>query len=433
MNKPFFFQMAVKEVSQEGGDGAVRIRGYASTPQLDRYRDIVEPEAFKGALKQFMTNPIMLRSHDSDRPIGEWVSAEVTEKGLWVEGIVKEKETADDVSNGLFRTLSIGYIPTKTEIRNKDNEPLGEGDSMWDWNNIRVIKELDLVEISVVSTPANPGALFTLAKSLEQFTRQLALKAFGMDAKSNVPDNESESGAADEGTKPAEGEEGVEGAEDETKSSEPEKPTEEVEPEAEKAAPLAEADEDEGAEDEEHQDAPEEEKAGEADEIKDESEGKTTPPEDVENEGEKPSADGGEGGEKPTEEPNADAEPDKGSESGDESEGKELIVSKDVIDALPHFAAAGAVREAKEGEVPTKMDKATIMFLRKLHDALAAENKRANEEQKRADGLQEKLNGLPDKKTLATHRQFGVEEEAENAPARKKQTSEWFKQKFGLK
>jgi chromosome segregation ATPase len=34
---------------------------------------------------------------------------------------------------------------------------------------IRVITELDLVEISVVSTPANPGSIFTLAKSVREY------------------------------------------------------------------------------------------------------------------------------------------------------------------------------------------------------------------------------------------------------------------------
>jgi len=48
------------------------IAGYASTPDLDSYNDIVDPKAFsnEGALDRYMANPIILLSHDSDRVLG---------------------------------------------------------------------------------------------------------------------------------------------------------------------------------------------------------------------------------------------------------------------------------------------------------------------------------------------------------------------------
>lgn len=421
MNKPYFFQMAVKEIAQ-AGEGQVRIRGYASTPDLDRYHDIVEPSAFEKALTVFKTNPAMLRSHDSDRPVGEWDTFKVTPKGLWVEGIVKEKQTAEDVSNGLFKTLSIGYIPTVTELNvRKDDGSLRpfnwEEDSIWDANIVRVIKELDLVEISIVSTPANPGALFTLAKSLEAFSRTLALKSFNPkfgEFKSEVPDNEAKPGEEAPSEAPVDEETPAEeGTAEEAKTTETETPAAPAE-----AAPV-----------ETPVEAPAPVEDGENDEDEPEEKSTETPQEDAENAGETTATEGGEGGN--ADAPSADAEPagDEDGEESEESEGKAIVVSKDVIALLPELKASGAIREPEGDEKPEMVSKTAVALMRKLTDALAAENKRANDEQKRADDLKVQLDETPEKKALAPHRQFGSEE-ADDKKAGRTQTSEWFKSLF---
>lgn len=407
MNKTFFFKMAVKEVSAADENGYVRVKGYASTPDLDRYRDIVEPEAFSKALKGFMKNPVVLRSHDSDRPVGEIETASVTNKGLWVEAIVKEEATAKDVASGLFRAFSIGYIPKKTEIRNKDNEPLGDNDSIWAWDNIRIIKELDLVEISIVSTPANASALFTLAKSLQQFTRQLAMKSFDTGAPKEEKD-----------ATEAEAEEGEEGEED------VEEEENEAGDEEEKTTPEAPADAE-----------PEEEAVEDAQQKDTTTEEAKPSTEEAGNEDGNSSADGGEGGEKPVEEPKADAEPEEVAKPEEESEeGKAIVLAKDDVALLPSLKAVGAIREPEGEEVPAKVSKQFVSLLKKLHDGLESENKRANEEKDRADKLQAKLNATPEKKALAPHRQFGSEmvaSEKESGEAKKVQeTSAWFKSLF---
>ena len=50
--------MEVKQV--EDKDGSVVIEGYASTPDIDRYQDIVEPTAFSKAIEMYMKNPVLL-------------------------------------------------------------------------------------------------------------------------------------------------------------------------------------------------------------------------------------------------------------------------------------------------------------------------------------------------------------------------------------
>lgn len=432
MNKPYFFQMAVKEIAQEGEQ--VRIRGYASTPDLDRYRDIVEPEAFSKALSVFQKNPAMLRSHDSDRPVGEWDTFKVTPKGLWVEGVVKEKETAADVVNGLFKTLSIGYIPLVTELMVEKEDgtmrPFNwEEDSIWSSPVVRVIKELDLVEISIVSTPANPGALFTLAKSLQAFGKTLALKSFNTklgEVKGEVPENEAKPGDEAPSEAPVDEDAPKEGSAEEGKEADTEgdKPAEE--------APEASAEEAKTADEPEA--TPEVSAPAEGGTTnEDEAEAKSTDEsqDDAENGDETSPADGAEGGEQPAEEAKADAEPENeaADEDSGESEGKAVIVAKAIADSFPELKASGAIREPEGDEKAEVVTKGTLHLMRKLINALAAENKRANDEQKRADDLKSKLDDTPEKKAISPHRQYGSEEAADKA-TNKSQTSEWFKSLF---
>lgn len=411
--------MAVKEVVS-GDEGAVRIRGYASTPDIDRYRDIVEPSAFKDALSLYLKNPVLLRSHDADRPIGVVEVATVTDQGLWIEAVVKDVQTAKEIEEGLMRTLSIGYIAKSTELQHEDGTPFNwEEDSPWDPSLVRVIKELDLVEISVVSTPANGNALFSMAKSFESCSRQLALKSFGIEVKDGSDDAgvpaeqaESEEGGEEAPEAPVEApeEEAPEG--EETAQEEPEAPDEEPEaPEEEKA------EEDE-----------EKEPAGEADETpkEDAEPSDEEPAEDAENAGESPVADDAEGGD--AEEADADAEPEgepeEGAEDAEEDEQKAIIVTKDVAELLPTLKAVGAIREPEGEEKAEQLSGEVVSLMQKLHDVAASENKRAND-------LQAKLDGTPEKKAIAPHRQFGAEDETlsdeeRKSVTQKKQASQWF-------
>lgn len=52
------FQMNFKEVKVV--DGKLKIKGFASTPDLDRYDDVIKPEAFANAMKTYMKNPVVL-------------------------------------------------------------------------------------------------------------------------------------------------------------------------------------------------------------------------------------------------------------------------------------------------------------------------------------------------------------------------------------
>jgi len=181
IKKANYFQAQIKELQEDKESGVIKIRGFASTPSEDRYGDIVEPNAFKKALKKYMQNPQILLMHDPYETIGLATSAQITEKGLMIEaelspdGSEKIDVALTRVKQGKLRTLSIGYIPLKTKFVHKDT---GEEITQEDYYDLpykqwkeykRVITELDLVENSVVSTPANADAIFTVQKSLTKY------------------------------------------------------------------------------------------------------------------------------------------------------------------------------------------------------------------------------------------------------------------------
>lgn len=144
------------------GDPVERnIQGTASTPALDRQREIVRPEAMLEGLSEFLSNPLMSWNHEWWEPIGTWPEAEVTSEGLSVRGrLMKEGDPQTDkawrrIDEGVVKTLSIGFNPRGDKPGHVDKD---SGVYVWDC--------IQLMEIAVTPLPANPEATFSLAKSL---------------------------------------------------------------------------------------------------------------------------------------------------------------------------------------------------------------------------------------------------------------------------
>lgn len=153
-----FFQMLSKGVKEI--ENGIEIEGYASTKDKDRQRDIVEPWAFKNALKGYMSNPIVLLQHDANKPIGKVTEASIDENGLYIKAQITEDTdwVFSKLKNEVLRAFSIGY-------RIKDYEIEEEKDVDWyTTDRHQTIKDLELYEISLVSIPANP---YALSKSID--------------------------------------------------------------------------------------------------------------------------------------------------------------------------------------------------------------------------------------------------------------------------
>jgi HK97 family phage prohead protease len=137
--------------------------GYASTfgGEPDAYGDVIAPGAFKASLelhRQRETAPALLWAHDQGQPVGKFLEMRETEQGLVVKGqltmdVQKAQEAYALMQDGVL-SMSIGYR-------------LGDYDQTSDGNYL--LKEIDLVEISLVPCPANYRARITSVKSaLEQ-------------------------------------------------------------------------------------------------------------------------------------------------------------------------------------------------------------------------------------------------------------------------
>lgn len=157
------FALHVKDVSEEG-----TFEGYGSIfGNVDSYGEKVAPGAFGESLARHQregTKPLMLWQHRSDEPIGVWEDLAEDGKGLkgtgrFVLETARGREAYALLKAGAIRGLSIGY-------RELEAEPDG---------NNRILKKLDLMEISVVSFPANRRANVTGVKSerMEEFARRL--------------------------------------------------------------------------------------------------------------------------------------------------------------------------------------------------------------------------------------------------------------------
>ncbi len=146
-------------------DGKFHIRGWGSTNDLDLDDEIIEPQAFATSLASFLKRGTMLWMHDwFSKPVGKWLAAEIREGGLYMtDGILADTQDGMDIKELIgidaINTLSVGF-------RVKSDE--------YDYEkNIRTITDLELLEVSIVTIPANPNAIFEQAKTLglKSFTR----------------------------------------------------------------------------------------------------------------------------------------------------------------------------------------------------------------------------------------------------------------------
>ena len=122
--------------------------GYASVfGGVDAYGDTIDPKAYDQTLEG-RTRPVRMRWNHYGPVIGKWMSISSDGKGLYVNGqLTPGHSTAIDVyaslKHGAIDGMSIGYVPRLIE-------EMGEGR--------RLLKQIDLVEISVVEEPADIGA-----------------------------------------------------------------------------------------------------------------------------------------------------------------------------------------------------------------------------------------------------------------------------------
>ena len=160
--KNFSFEADIKayggqddEENKEYGE----FEGYGSVfGNKDLGNDVVEKGAFARSLKMKHPRDVkLLYQHKSDMPIGVFDEIKEDEHGLMVKGRLALKtqagaEAYELMKMGALKGLSIGFKvnPEKVSYDRRTNK--------------RIIKEVDLMEVSLVTFPMNPKAMIRSVK-----------------------------------------------------------------------------------------------------------------------------------------------------------------------------------------------------------------------------------------------------------------------------
>ncbi len=150
---------------------------------VDSYGDVIQPGAFAESLsaaKKSGTWPAMLLQHggwgmgaEDMTPIGIWTELSEDGIGLKVQGKFAETMRGKEAYALLkmqprpaIDGLSIGYIAKEWSQRSKPEEPR------------RTLKKVDLMEVSLVTFPANGKARVSAVKSLDDIASLADAEAF---------------------------------------------------------------------------------------------------------------------------------------------------------------------------------------------------------------------------------------------------------------
>ena len=141
----------VKEIVSVA-DGGWEIAGYASTfgGEPDAYGDVIVKGAFAESIAKRPTKFLF----EHAEPIGKQLEIREDDTGLWGRWSIVDTQAGTDAYKlakaGVLDSLSIGYVTL---------------DADYDANGVRLLKKVDLFEVSAVAIPANRNAVITAVKS----------------------------------------------------------------------------------------------------------------------------------------------------------------------------------------------------------------------------------------------------------------------------
>lgn len=147
------------------GAGEMMFSGYGAVfDNVDSYGDVIVKGAFAESISRAKNGqtswPVMLMQHggmgfdaESMTPVGIWTDLEEDDIGLKLEGKFADTVRGREAyalskmnPRPAIDGLSIGYIPKEWSMRSRPEEPR------------RTLKKVDLLEVSLVTFPANPKA-----------------------------------------------------------------------------------------------------------------------------------------------------------------------------------------------------------------------------------------------------------------------------------
>lgn len=164
--------VGLRDIKLAGADAGMTFSGYGAVfDNVDAYGDVIQKGAFAETIGRAKSGanpwPAMLIQHggwqmdsESMTPVGIWTTMEEDSIGLKLEGKFADTPRGRE-AYGLLKMdprpaidgLSIGYIPKEWSMRSRPEEPR------------RTLKKVDLLEVSLVTFPANPKARVQSVKS----------------------------------------------------------------------------------------------------------------------------------------------------------------------------------------------------------------------------------------------------------------------------
>lgn len=144
----------LKEIGHETGvdnfSEAGKFEGYASVfNKVDRGNDLILPGAFKRSVLDRGAESIkLLWQHDPSAPVGFIEEIFEDSHGLYMRGkllldLEKAREAYRLLTAGVLDSLSIGFHTLQSDVRS---------------DGVRLLKAVDLWEVSLVTFPMNEGA-----------------------------------------------------------------------------------------------------------------------------------------------------------------------------------------------------------------------------------------------------------------------------------
>jgi uncharacterized protein len=153
--------LQLKSLNEQG-----QFSGYASIFGIvDSQNDLVLEGAFAETLEEGAQDIKLLWQHDFNEPIGVFTAVREDARGLYVEGkllleVQRAREAHALLKAGAIAGLSIGYTPVKYRTDPK--------------SGVRLLEEVALYEISLVTFPANGKATVQAVKRADVVPAELA-------------------------------------------------------------------------------------------------------------------------------------------------------------------------------------------------------------------------------------------------------------------
>ena len=145
---PFRFPLQVLKFAEDSGE--FHVIGYAATTDFDLQGDVISEPAIKASADDLINNSTVLLNHDLNDPIGKVTKADFDERGLLIDALISKTvpDVIEKIKEGVLNKFSI-----RGQVLERHQEYMAEYQKV-----VNVIDKMSLVEVSLVSVPANPEA-----------------------------------------------------------------------------------------------------------------------------------------------------------------------------------------------------------------------------------------------------------------------------------